>query len=173
MSSSIPAPFLNPLPPCRHGPDNPDHPRHFKIALIHYDSRIRSPHEAIPRLRFWKALAATYPDEQELKYIRESDEAPKFAFSTIVETLTCGLPGLGKGPSSSGMGLTWLTCLMISKVPVSRAEIMSLSSLHNLRALDVCGYELQCEIPYGSTQKPLDIDDSVIRNMVTPTSAPL
>ncbi|KAI9670211.1 MAG: hypothetical protein M1831_006424 [Alyxoria varia] len=84
--------------------------------------------EVMDGFTLWKTFASAYPLEPETAYYRNSENAPSLTLPEYVSRFQAPQPD----------PFRWLTCLMISNLSFSRADIMSLSNLRNLRALDVC-----------------------------------
>ena len=95
-------------------------------------------------LNLWKAFATIYPDEAIVNYFVAIDSRPMDTLENYRTQLSC-------------QNLQWLTCLTLANVAFSRAEMMNLSRLHSLVALDV----QRSDISYPDEPS---VDDSIIRN---------
>ena len=93
--------------------------------------------EVMDGFTLWKTFASAYPSEPETAYYRNSENAPTLTLPEYVFRFQAPQPD----------PFRWLTCLMISNLSFSRADIMSLSNLRNLRALDICSKPNEPGIP--------------------------
>lgn len=84
------------------------------------------------------------PEESKFRYHRASEITPQQPLCDYVTNLTSD-------------AFRWLTCLTISNIACARVDIINISKLHNVVAIDICGSDL--------TEASTDlVDDNVIRN---------
>ncbi|KAI9715795.1 MAG: hypothetical protein M1828_000700 [Chrysothrix sp. TS-e1954] len=95
-------------------------------------------------LNMWKAFAIIYPHEATVGYYVATDSRPLDTLDNYRTSLCCD-------------NFQWLTCLTIANVMFGRGELINLSNLHNLVALDVQRSDnVHIEDPI--------VDDAVVRN---------